>query len=245
VGKVVAFEAASVADLVWLRIELWPYFKLFEIVMRICFLAALLFSAPAFASSVQVVDGDTLKIDNVAHRLHGIDAPEEGQKCKGGGKRGWPCGKVATDEMARIASLGPIKCKSQGNDGYGREISVCWQGDLEINRHMVRQGFAWAFRKYSQDYAADEGKAKSEGLGIWREESQTAWEFREARWNVAAQEAPEGCPIKGNISRNGRIYHAPWSPWYKRTKINLKKGERWFCSEAEAVQAGWRAPHWR
>jgi endonuclease YncB( thermonuclease family) len=220
-------------------------FKIFEKTMKIILLAALLFSAPAIASSATVVDGDTIKIDKVTHRLHGIDAPEEGQKCRGGGKRGWSCGKRATDEMARIAASGPVKCTSKGNDGYGREISVCWQGDLEINRHMVRQGFAWSFRKYSLDYVKDEEQAKAEGLGIWREASQPAWEFREARWNDASQKAPDGCPIKGNISRNGRIYHAPWSPWYKRTKINLNKGERWFCSEAEAVQAGWRAPHWR
>lgn len=53
------------------------------------------------------------------------------------------------------------------------------------------------------------------------------------------------CLIKGNINRDGeRIYHTPWSsPHYKRTKINIKKGERWFCTEGEARQAGWRAPY--
>ena len=51
--------------------------------------------------------------------------------------------------------------------------------------------------------------------------------------------------IKGNINRNGeRIYHTPWSsPHYKRTKINTNKGERWFSTEGEATQAGWRAPY--
>jgi endonuclease YncB( thermonuclease family) len=32
--------------------------------------------SPAFAESVRVVDGDTLKIDGVTYRLWGIDAPE-------------------------------------------------------------------------------------------------------------------------------------------------------------------------
>jgi len=32
------------------------------------------------------------------------------------------------------------------------------------------------------------------------------------------------------------------SKWYSKTKINESKGERWFCSEAEAKAAGWRAP---
>lgn len=50
------------------------------------------------------------------------------------------------------------------------------------------------------------------------------------------------CLIKGNISDNGRIYHTPGSPSYDRTKIEESKGERWFCTEAEARAAGWRPP---
>jgi endonuclease YncB( thermonuclease family) len=53
---------------------------------------------------------------------------------------------------------------------------------------------------------------------------------------------PGACHIKGNISDSGRIYHVPGSPAYERTKIDEAKGERWFCSEAEARAAGWRAP---
>lgn len=213
--------------------------------IRIYTLAAFLLATPVQAFNGQVIDGDTLKISGVTHRLHGIDAPEEGQKCKSSGRKLWQCGKRATDEMERLLQTGSVSCTSSGSDGYGREISVCRIGSLEINAHMVRQGFAWAFRKYSEDYAKEEDAAKSEGIGIWVARSQTPWEFREAHWNDASEKAPEGCPIKGNISRNGRIYHAPWSPWYKRTKINTKKGERWFCSEGEAVEAGWRAPMWR
>ena len=51
-----------------------------------------------------------------------------------------------------------------------------------------------------------------------------------------------GCRIKGNISQSGRIYHVPGSPSYDQTKIDESKGERWFCTEAEARAAGWRAP---
>lgn len=50
------------------------------------------------------------------------------------------------------------------------------------------------------------------------------------------------CRIKGNIGDSGRIYHVPGSPAYERTKIDEAKGERWFCSEQEARDAGWRAP---
>lgn len=50
-----------------------------------------------------------------------------------------------------------------------------------------------------------------------------------------------GCDIKGNISTSGeRIYHLPSNRYYAETIIDESKGERWFCSEAEARAAGWR-----
>ena len=53
---------------------------------------------------------------------------------------------------------------------------------------------------------------------------------------------PLGCVIKGNISqRNGeRIYHLPGQRWYDSTIISPEDGEAWFCTEAEALQNGWR-----
>ena len=49
------------------------------------------------------------------------------------------------------------------------------------------------------------------------------------------------CLIKGNISNKGeRIYHPPGCRYYNSTVIDPKRGERWFCSEQEAVAAGWR-----
>ncbi|XGV86707.1 MAG: hypothetical protein ACAF42_14300 [Limnothrix sp. BL-A-16] len=58
------------------------------------------------------------------------------------------------------------------------------------------------------------------------------------------------CPIKGNISQTTdgqstgrRLYHLPGMRDYERTVIDLSRGERWFCSEAEAIAAGWaKAP---
>ena len=50
-----------------------------------------------------------------------------------------------------------------------------------------------------------------------------------------------GCAIKGNISFSGeRIYHVPGQRYYNATVINGRRGERWFCTEQEAVRAGWR-----
>lgn len=58
-----------------------------------------------------------------------------------------------------------------------------------------------------------------------------------------AEAASGPCLIKGNINRAGqKIYHVPGSPSYDQTQINEAAGERWFCSEREAVAAGWRPP---
>ena len=50
-----------------------------------------------------------------------------------------------------------------------------------------------------------------------------------------------GCVIKGNISSSGeKIYHIPGGGSYTQTVISPDKGERWFCTDAEAVANGWR-----
>jgi hypothetical protein len=48
--------------------------------------------------------------------------------------------------------------------------------------------------------------------------------------------------IKGNISADTRekIYHVPGGALYEVTVIRPENGERWFCTEDEAVAAGWR-----
>ena len=50
------------------------------------------------------------------------------------------------------------------------------------------------------------------------------------------------CTIKGNISINtgNKIYHLPGMEDYESTVITLTKGERWFCTESEAIANGWR-----
>ena len=60
--------------------------------------------------------------------------------------------------------------------------------------------------------------------------------------SAAAQAPPaKPCQIKGNISATGeRIYHPPGCRYYNATIIDTNRGERWFCTEAEAVAAGWR-----
>lgn len=207
-----------------------------------------LVTATVSLADVRVVDGDTLEIASTTYRINGIDAPEYGQKCRSRSGGTWACGKNGTSALVRLVSGKEVRCDRMAEDGFGRTVATCFAtcfaDGQDIGAFMVEQGWAWAFVKYSDVYVTEEAVARDAGLGIWQANTMPAWEYRAQRWQVAEQESPAGCPIKGNISSNGKIYHAPWSPWYSRTKISEEKGERWFCSEDQAVAAGWRAPRW-
>ncbi len=58
---------------------------------------------------------------------------------------------------------------------------------------------------------------------------------------VITSVAKPGCVIKGNISvaTGKKLYHLPGMRNYEATIIDPTKGERWFCSEAEAIANGW------
>ncbi len=192
------------------------------------------------------VDADTIDIGpDTRIRLFGIDAPEIGQGCqrKGGGT--WKCGVAARDRLSDLVDRREVLCRGTGQDDYGRLLGWCTIGGVEVNSLLISEGLAWAFVKYSDDYVPLEREARRAHIGVWQAPTQTPWDYRAEKWEVGKQESPDGCPVKGNINREGeRIYHAPWSPWYSRTKVSIENGERWFCSEAEALAAGWRAPYW-
>ena len=187
-----------------------------------------------------VVDGDTIEIAGQRIRLEGIDAPEQAQTCRTAAGLDWPCGRVATRALFDLIGQENVACESTGTDKYGRMLGLCFLDGEDINGFMVESGNAWAFVKYSQRYVGVEASARAAKTGVWQGQSQAPWEFRQNGWQVAEYAAPKGCAIKGNISKHGQIYHLPWSPWYGKVTVDEAKGERWFCSEAEAQAAGWR-----
>ena len=78
--------------------------------------------------------------------------------------------------------------------------------------------------------------------GLWRGEFTPPWDWRHGARQAANENVAGKCLVKGNVSSKGeRIYHVPGGQYYERTKINAARGERWFCTEAEARTAGWRA----
>jgi endonuclease YncB( thermonuclease family) len=211
----------------------------------IAILCSVWLAAPVFAAdhvltgTARVTDGDTLNLRGTRVRLLHIDAPETAQTC---GRR--PCGTDATRHLAGLMHGASVTCSGDRFDTYGRLLAVCTTGGQDLNRQMVRDGHAMVFRRYGDTYDRDEAEARNARRGLWRATDPTPpWDFRAQQWQASTQTSPqEGCPIKGNISASGeRIYHTPYSRWYDRTRIATGKGERWFCSETEALVAGWRA----
>jgi endonuclease YncB( thermonuclease family) len=203
-------------------------------------------SAQTLVGQATAVDGDSLSVGGMSVRLFGIDAPEAKQACSRDGAE-WACGEEAARQLGSLVAGQQVVCRGRGTDDYGRIIAVCQASGLELNRTMVQQGWAVAFRNYSSDFIAEEERAKAAKLGIWSSSFIMPVEWRASRAPepsapavqpraVTRSEATRGCVIKGNRNRKGQwIYHLPGMPYYEPTRA-----EEWFCSEADAQAAGYR-----
>ncbi len=137
--------------------------------------------------------------------------------------------------------MAPVGNDGVGRDRYKRIIGRCTVAGEDLGAWMVLQGWALTYRRYSLDYVDEEADARAARRGIWAGEFVKPWKWRRGKRLAANDNAPGQCRIKGNINRKGeRIYHVPSGQWYDRSRIDPAKGERWFCSEAEARNAGWR-----
>ncbi|MDC3104289.1 thermonuclease family protein [Candidatus Pelagibacter bacterium] len=124
----------------------------------------------------KVVDGDTIHIKSYKIRLEGIDAPEMRQKCKKSYlqiiflnfQKDYYCGQISKKKLIQKIGNEPVKCILSGKDRYKRYLGKCLKGKINLNRWMVRNGYAIAYRKYSKLYILDENYAKEEKLGMWK-----------------------------------------------------------------------------
>ncbi len=210
-------------------------------------------SSPAAADDISgrvtVIDGDTIAVEGTTERirLYGIDAPEGQQTCETAAGERYLCGSNSAQFLADLVGRnGRVTCVEDTRDRYGRIVAECTMPDgTVINEAMVRGGWAVHYTRYSDGrYQAAEDHARGNRLGMWAGEFITPERWR--RGDRLLSEPSVGnedgeCQIKGNISRSGRIYHMPGSRAYPNVKIDQDAGERWFCTEEEALAAGWRA----
>lgn len=220
-------------------------------------------AAQSFTGRATVVDGDTIAIEGIdtRFRLYGIDAPEGKQTCNDAAGERYLCGSRSAEYLAElIGRSGRVSCVEEDRDRYGRVVVECSTvSGMNLNREMVRAGWAIEYSQYSDGrYSSAQAEAKAAMRGLWAGRFIEPSEFRKQERGEGAtagsgqteagqssartNEAPRaGCAIKGNVSKSGRIYHVPGQADYAKTRIDASKGERWFCSAAEAEAAGWRA----
>ena len=127
---------------------------------------------------VRIVDGDTLVllVDEKQHkiRLSDIDTPERKQ----------PFGTRAKQALSELAFGKQTRVVEVTVDRYKRIVGRVYVGDTDVNRELVAQGFAWVYRRYSDDaeLLRLEVEAKQKRLGLWANPNPIPpWEWRRGR----------------------------------------------------------------
>lgn len=115
---------------------------------------------------VAILDGDTfncLTAENkqIKVRLKEIDAPEKKQDF----------GQASKQALSSLIYSQQVTVKAKATDKYGRYLGEVFVNDKNVNKLMVYNGFAWAYREYldDQDYLRLQELAKQQKLGLWQQ----------------------------------------------------------------------------
>ena len=189
---------------------------------------------------VGVLDGDSLVVlrdgREVQVRLHGVDAPEGGQAF----------GSVCKRALSNLVFGKTVTVQVVDIDRYKRSVSRVTADGLDVGLELIRGGFAWHYRQYSNDarYAAAQDDARRARRGLWQDARPTApWEYRQARSSrpsplgrslVDAPAAAVAGPFHGNVSSH--VFHAPGCANY-----HCRNCTAVFATREAAVAAGYRA----
>ena len=131
----------------------------------------------SFADNLKIVDGDTIILKGEKIRFSGIDTPELKQTCMNGDQKIF-CGKNAKMLLIKKIGTKTPECISEGKDAYKRTLAECFVNGESLSAFLVRSGYAFAYRKYSDKFIKDEEFAKENKLGMWAMTFQYPWVFR-------------------------------------------------------------------
>jgi endonuclease YncB( thermonuclease family) len=199
-------------------------------------------AAEQVVSDISVVDGDTLQIGNGVYNLFGIDAPELGQFCYQDGR--WNhCGVTAAFELKKLLAFDkPLKCEPAIRNPHR---IVCHADKVDVAIVLLKAGYAVAESESGTEYEEAEKSAREGNLGLWHMSFVSPWDWRHGRRLPGAAEtmATAGCPIKGIAGAQGsRLYYVPTDAVYGKLRVDPERGDRTFCSDVEAREAGWHRP---
>ena len=140
-------------------------------------LFGLLIFSSANSDQLIVTDGDTIRIGDERIRFSGIDAPEIKQICIYQEIK-FKCGEYSKNLLIEKISNQQVNCIREGKDQYGRTLAECFVGKESLSSYLVREGYAFAYRKYSNKFILDEEYAQSKGNGMWSMDFMFPWDFR-------------------------------------------------------------------
>lgn len=199
---------------------------------------------------VRVIDGDTIEIEGGQRvRYVGIDTPETVDP-----RKPVQCfGVEASNKNKEFVGGKRVRLEKDisETDKYGRLLRYVYVDDIFVNLKLVQDGFAYSSTyppdiKYQDQFVEAQRVAREQNKGLWNtcpaEPSSPVIAPTTTQESAPAQSSQptSACVIKGNISSGGKIYHLPGCASYNQTEIKEVQGEMWFCSEEEAVAAGWR-----
>jgi len=203
-----------------------------------------------------------VQFGTVKLRLDGIDAPQMDQPCIGPAGKLRTCGVLAREHLKVLAGDGSWTCKIVRKNHYGRLLARCLVDNDDVAQQMVRDGWAVASTTGVRRYLPMEQEARAAGAGLWAGAFVAPLDWRQHNWHadVLGQVTPDDrlsaqllnsafgetpppptCKIKGNVNWSGKcIFHKPDGRRYDRITMEVRYGDRWFCSVAEAVASGCR-----
>ena len=142
------------------------------------FLLVFLFSyIDVKSQDIKITDGDTIKINGEKIRFSGIDTPELRQTCLKQGIQ-VPCGIEAKQMLIDKISDNKIVCIREGKDQYKRSLAECFVNDESLSSYLVKSGYAFAYRRYSKKFIADEDFARTNKIGMWAMKFDYPWDWR-------------------------------------------------------------------
>ena len=137
----------------------------------------MMFFDVGFADVLKVIDGDTIVLNGEKIRFSGIDTPEIKQKCIKNDQKVF-CGVLAKKLLLEKIGNKTPKCIREGKDIYKRTLAECFINGESLSVFLVRNGYAFAYRKYSDKFIKEEEFAKKNKNGLWSMKFEYPWDFR-------------------------------------------------------------------